>query len=489
MHRPWLSLAFSAGVFTLLALCSYFFPKEGIILTGNVKLKFPSLGVLFSKPEKKTDIKEILQAATKAEQSDAAGPADTSFIVEGSPERPSEEFPEPSSRPLITNIQYRSPGALKKFFEALEQVKNGSRQLIHIMHYGDSQIEGDRMTDFIRLRLQSEFGGEGPGLISILPVTSSVINRISTSKTWDRYTVFTAKDKRILHNNFGVLGAVERFSVPKRIYDTSAVLSASISITTTKNGGNSAMNYKKLKLFFGGAKKRTWCEFYDGPALMAADSLEAWGNFRVKEYNVGNGVFTHTFKFRGKDSPDFYGLSLEGESGVLVDNIALRGSSGTFFHQINPLQLKQFYEYLNVKLIILQFGGNALPAIQNATMAVNYAGYLRSQISIIKRAAPDASILFIGPADMNIRSGTGYETYPYLEIMRDEIKKAVLEAGCAFYDIYDSMGGRNSMQSWVEEKLAATDYIHFSPQGARKIAALFYAELMKEYKKYLDTRN
>ena len=68
---------------------------------------------------------------------------------------------------------------------------------------------------------------------------------------------------------------------------------------------------KKLKLFYGGAQKRTWCEFYDGPALIAADSLDAGGLMRVKEYRVGNGSYTHTLKFRGKDSPDFYAISLE----------------------------------------------------------------------------------------------------------------------------------------------------------------------------------
>lgn len=102
-------------------------------------------------------------------------------------------------------------------------------------------------------------------------------------------------------------------------------------VTTTKLGGTNALGYKRVKLFYGGAQRRTWCEFYDGPALIAADSLEAGGSLRLKEYKVGYGSNTHTIKFRGKDSPDFYALSLESDNGVMVDNIALRGSSGTFF--------------------------------------------------------------------------------------------------------------------------------------------------------------
>jgi lysophospholipase L1-like esterase len=144
---------------------------------------------------------------------------------------------------------------------------------------------------------------------------------------------------------------------------------------------------------------------------------------------------------------------------------------------------------LNTKLIILQFGGNAAPSIKDGTMAVNYAGYLRGQISILKRLAPGASILFIGPSDMSIKEGTEYVTYPYLEAMRDAIKKVVLESDCAFFDMYDCMGGRNSMPSWVTKKLAASDYIHFSPQGARKIATFLYAALINDYNNYLKTKH
>ena len=37
--------------------------------------------------------------------------------------------------------------------------------------------------------------------------------------------------------------------------------------------------------------------------------------------------------FNGGDSPDIYGVSLEGSNGIVMDNIPLRGSSGTIFHQ------------------------------------------------------------------------------------------------------------------------------------------------------------
>jgi lysophospholipase L1-like esterase len=51
------------------------------------------------------------------------------------------------------------------------------------------------------------------------------------------------------------------------------------------------------------------------------------------------------------------------------------------------------------------------------------------------------------------------------------------------------MGGKNSMPVWVDQKLAATDYIHFSPQGARKMATFLYAALINDYNRYLKSKN
>ena len=472
MHKPTHSLLFGLLVFSALGLLSVVFPSNGIKLGTSYTLSFPSFSSLFGQSQKK-DISEVLNRVAAI---------DTSFALNDS-----AKVLAPDSLPkLNTSIQTKNKQVLKLFFDALRVQKSNPRS-IRVLHYGDSQIEGDRITDYLRLKLQGQFGGQGPGLLSLMPISPSVTNKIENAPGWDRYTIFTFKDKRVSHSNYGVLGGFARYAAYKKLSDTSSVLSSSISVSTTKFGGSNAMSYKKLKLFYGGSQSKTWCEFYDGPALIAADSLDKGGYLRMKEYKVGQGSLTHTFKFSGLDSPDFYAMSLESDGGVLVDNIAMRGSSGTFFHQINAAQLKEFYDYLNVKLIILQFGGNVLPSIKDPSMAQNYGNYIKYQISILKKLAPQASILFIGPSDMSIKSGTEYITYPYLEQTRDAIKKVVLESDCAFFDLYDCMGGKNSMPSWVDQKLAATDYTHFSPQGARKIATLFYSALITEYNTYIRT--
>jgi lysophospholipase L1-like esterase len=48
------------------------------------------------------------------------------------------------------------------------------------------------------------------------------------------------------------------------------------------------------------------------------------------------------------------------------------------------------------------------------------------------------------------------------------------------------MGGENSMASWVtaDPPLAAPDYVHFSPKGARTVAELLMKSIEEEHVKW-----
>jgi lysophospholipase L1-like esterase len=481
VHKPFYTLIFLVATSLVLGSISFIFPKEGIHIGNSISLKYPDVSSFFSetKPQK-TDISNIIALADAEEKEGDVTKLDS--LVEGT------NTLKDSLVKLNTSIQYKNNNktALLSFFNSLSNIVSEPKS-VRILHYGDSQIEGDRISDYLRLKLQGQFGGEGPGLISFMPVAPSVINKLSWSSGWDRFPVFAGKDKRVKHNNFGALAHITRFYGYAPITDTTQYKSAWVKIVTSKNGGPKAAAYNKVKLYYGGAQAKTHVELYENGTLNNSDSLAAGGNFNIKEFNLNQGALLQEFKFKGKDSPDFYGVSLEGGKGVMVDNMGLRGSSGTFFNQINFGQLKQFYDHLNTKLIILQFGGNSLPYITTPEQAANFGNYLKAQILIIKRLAPQASILVIGPADMSVKVGTTYETHPQLENLRDAIKKSAFDTDCAFFDMYNCMGGKNSMLTWVEQGIGAKDYIHFSSGGARKIAVLLYSSLMNDYNTFLKS--
>ena len=488
--KPLHTLLFSISSFAVLGLISFVFPKDGIKL-GEMELKFPTFASLFESKQEKIDISKILELNdTVVVDTTAISLAlkTDSIANDTTPNETHGEVKDPSLK-LVTPLEYKdgNKAAMNNFFKALSSEINASKA-IHIFHYGDSQIEGDRISDFLRSKLQGQFGGGGQGFISAVPVTPSVAQRQTWSDNWDRYAIFTGKDKRAKHANFGVAASFCRFLPYKQLNDSSKINEAWLKVVTNKNGGSNLATYSKVKLYYGNAQYKTAIEFYNNGTLEESDSLNSGGSFNIKQFAVNGNPPSFEMKFKGKDSPDIYGMSLEQGGGVMVDNFGLRGSSGTFFNQMNYGQLQAFCSDMKVKLFILQFGGNALPAITDSKQAANFGKWLESQIRTLKKMVPDASVLVIGPADMSVKQETEYVTHPQLEDLNEALRQAAFNTNSAFFDMYTCMGGKNSMVSWVEAGIAAKDYIHFSSGGARKIATILYSAIINDYNEYVRTK-
>ena len=73
------------------------------------------------------------------------------------------------------------------FFKKLEKAKN---KKVRVMHYGDSQIEADRISGRLRERLQKDFGGLGAGAYAVIPATRKISIKNECSYNWIRRTGF-----------------------------------------------------------------------------------------------------------------------------------------------------------------------------------------------------------------------------------------------------------------------------------------------------------
>jgi lysophospholipase L1-like esterase len=188
---------------------------------------------------------------------------------------------------------------------------------------------------------------------------------------------------------------------------------------------------------------------------------------------------------------EIYGISIEGKSGVTVDNVPLRGCSGTIFTDIDGNTLKQCYAQTNVKLIIMQFGGNFMPGVNSDKMVKYCTERIAKQINYLQKLNPSAKILFIGPSDMSKTVNGKLQTYPYLPVMNKALKQTVLENGAAYWDMFNVMGGENSMIAWVKHSpaWAGGDYIHFTEAGAEKIATTLSDAFLAHYQFYALRKN
>ncbi len=183
---------------------------------------------------------------------------------------------------------------------------------------------------------------------------------------------------------------------------------------------------------------------------------------------------------------DLYGVLLDSKTGVRMDNVPMRGCSGTIFTSMDDAQLRSFYKEENVRMIILQYGGNSVPYLKTDKVISNYKENIRKQIRHIQELAPKAKIVFIGPSDMATTINGKRQTYPKLANVVDSLRSAALECGAAYWDIYGVMGGEGSMVQWVTARpaLAGPDYIHFTLAGARKVGEMFCDSFSLYYEYY-----
>ena len=83
---------------------------------------------------------------------------------------------------------------------------------IRIMYYGDSQIEGDRLTSFLRQTLRKTGGGTGPGLfLPLMPVMYTKSIWVRSSSNWKRYNYLSYKNGEISHTALGPFMALCRY--------------------------------------------------------------------------------------------------------------------------------------------------------------------------------------------------------------------------------------------------------------------------------------
>ena len=109
---------------------------------------------------------------------------------------------------------------------------------------------------------------------------------------------------------------------------------------------------------------------------------------------------------------------------------------------------------------------------------------LENQINYIKRVAPKATLLFIGPADMGRSYGGKIGTWHGLPELNDSLRAMALRNKVAYWDMFHVMGGEGSMAQWVKHKpaLAGPDYIHFTFTGAQEIGS----DLARSFTTYYD---
>lgn len=442
--KPSKVLLFIAACLCVLAVLCVVLPHR--VQVGTRTLRWPTLSEVFDMGERINDewttdtiaeleefpvyIEDTVPAPVEAVAANQHPSLQGRRIPSGHPNREAGERPATPAVTVDSVVDTRQ--WLAPFYAAL--VESGEH-VVRVMHYGDSQIEEDRMTAQIRQQLQDRFGGRGAGLMPLAQTIPSLAvrqelymngRRIQPANGPRRYMVYALRHDQRSDGRYGPMGQVA--------WMADSLVKGSEQLTTICTPLDGRPRYTRWRVFADDSVQYSF----------AGDTVHLTGCGAV------------------------YGLSQESSTGVIVDNIPMRGCLGLVFTKMDAGQLRRFYADNHVSLIIMQFGGNAIPSNQKpGTIAAIVKG-LREQVQHMKRLAPDAAILFIGPSDMLTTTDGELQTYPMVPYMDRLLRKMAIEEEIAYFSLYRWMGGTGSMKRWQEIGWAGSDGVHFHRSGARK---------------------
>ncbi|MFH2141919.1 MAG: hypothetical protein ABIJ97_05825 [Bacteroidota bacterium] len=483
--KPVKTLAFVLSVFFILAVIMMVFPENGIKIIDNFSIKFPNIkNFFFAEKKNYADISDAIKKGSVNIDSLSL------FLDTDTINADTIRVSVDSLKGVIHKLEFQNENrsSLDAFFGYLKT----KPEILHIMHFGDSQIEGDRISGVLRNRLQSRFGGYGVGTmaaIGVINVSGPIAQ--SGSDNWKRYTVFGKRDTSLKHTQYGALGIFARFAPlwNDSIPNDSILYEAELTFETSSVGYASDKKFDNVRIFYGNNHKPILAELYIDEEMKQFETMMSTATISSVKFNFEETPKKFTLKFSGKDSPDIYGVSFESKNGIFVDNIPMRGSSGLDFTRMSMSFQKQMFDLLNTKLIICEFGVNLVPNIVDDYTF--YENWFYEQLRSLKKVNPELSIIVIGVSDMSLKKDDYYESYPNIEKIRNAQKKAAFRADCAFWDFYEAMGGNNSMPSWVFAKpsLATQDFTHLNYKGARIIGDMFSNALIWEYNEFLKKKS
>lgn len=360
---------------------------------------------------------------------------------------------------------------MKHFFENLKNIKNKS---VRIAHYGDSLILGDIITDYLREKFQQRFGGQGVGMLNI--VSDDHPMRVTTQHSYSddwKYISFLTRNPDQLPVGISCAIAIPKVGSWVK-YETNSIYKSSSS-------------FNLVKVYYRSAESNSTIQYSIDGSQMIKQTLEAGSDLHELQIKAKGNSKKFYMEFVSGKSPQMYGVSLESVgNGVYIDNFPMRGNNGTSLGDIPDNLLAQYNEKLHYDLIVLSFGANV--SSPNKGVFTVYENKMVNVIKKYQKAFPNTSFLLVSSSDRTQKVGSRFVTNPDVLLLLDAQKKIVEKTGIAFWNLAEMMGGKDSMDDWVNASpsLALKDYAHFTQLGGSKVASFLFDAIMDAYSKFVN---
>jgi lysophospholipase L1-like esterase len=355
-----------------------------------------------------------------------------------------------------------------RFFCSL---KNAKAKKMKILHIGDSHVQADAHTGFIRNRMQEIFGLGGRGFV--FPYAAA-----STHAAVDYRT--TCKGKWAFSKNVQTNPSLPLGISGVTVFTKDA--DASFSLLFTKH--SIKQEFTKLKIYC-----KTDSASFDLKIKYSAGKEAVFiyckrtNQEPYIEVDLPN--VTDTFQFfitKNNATQSFfecYGISVETamNTGILYSSVGINGAGlkSILKENLFPEQLASY----NPDLVVIDVGANDF--YMEGFKQDELKGNLEKIIDIIKKSSPEANILITNSQNIYKRRTEVTACLEFSNLTR----QIAMENCCLFFDYFKVSGGSKSMLKWLQNKLARKDKVHLTALGYRIKGELLLNAILNSYHNFL----
>jgi lysophospholipase L1-like esterase len=359
-------------------------------------------------------------------------------------------------RMAAVHVGVENPAALANYFAALDHAQESGKP-VHILQFGDSHTASDDWVNAMRIAAQSLYGDGGPGYVH-------------AGHPFLGYRRFDAS---------GASSAGWKTDGNKSHEDDPNQGLSHVSISTNTPGQTVRLTAsgESLGIFYlrqpgGGQFEVT----FDGgeKAVVSTSSTDGEPQPGYFSQSLTPGRHELTLRTMNFAPVRLFGWTLDNSTGVTFETLGVNGALASKILDANEQIWASEVAQRAPALIILAYGTNE--ANSHLWTAAQYRADLTEIIARIRRAAPDASILMVGPPDCG-------KILPLLHLSEViDIQRAIArEQSVAFWDWRMHMGGDGIVHQWVLAGLGQADYVHLTGEGYRLIGNMLFAQIEKAH--------
>ena len=362
--------------------------------------------------------------------------------------------------------------AQDRFYGLLDSLMYGKGRNVRIWHVGGSHVQAGhfsyRMQENL-IRMADSLQGERGFIFPYRIAKTNSDKSFRTSFTGEWTSAMAASTHKDLNPRFGIMG------IAARTADTLATVGVGLGVSP-----DTLWRFDRFRVMGYASSPEAYPFLVSGKDTLA--------------FSIDTLTQSYVFDLPSVTDTVTIGFHIpEGENFTLTGTQPISGRRGIDYYcsGVNGARLTTWLEKCpdlprDLQLVRPDLAIFAVGINDSAVKAVNFKPEVfknnyRRLIRLIREQSPDCAFIFITNNDSYryVSRGMTYNhNGPTVQKAMFELAK---EYGAAVWDVFDIMGGKDSVIKWRDAGLVKKDRLHFTTEGYILLGDLLYNAIIEDY--------